>query len=150
EVLAEFATQGVDGSGYGVPVGVPQLVILKEGDTVAHGDVGPGSTSATATGSNGGSYTSGENGGGEDGEGNGAEQRRNRNRISRGRAPEGEGDLYGGFGGSGGGNGYGHGPGLRHGGAPSSFMDLVEQSVQRSLLEEEGNPQKSYTSLARI
>src|SRR5206468_9357787 len=24
EVLAEFATQGVDGSGYGVPVGVPQ------------------------------------------------------------------------------------------------------------------------------
>src|SRR6266513_2979220 len=29
-------------------------------------------------------------------------------------------------------------------------MDLVEQSVQLSLLEEEGNPQKSYTSLARI
>src|SRR6266699_5765546 len=42
EVLAEFATQGVDGSGYGVPVGVPQLVVLKEGETVAHGDVEPG------------------------------------------------------------------------------------------------------------
>src|SRR5437667_261216 len=29
EVLAQFATQGEDGSGYGVPVGVPQLVVLK-------------------------------------------------------------------------------------------------------------------------
>jgi hypothetical protein len=29
-------------------------------------------------------------------------------------------------------------------------MELVEASVQRSLLEEKGNPQKSYTSLARI
>src|SRR5262249_61296996 len=35
EVLADFATQGVDGSGYGVPVGVPQLVVLKDGETVA-------------------------------------------------------------------------------------------------------------------
>jgi HEAT repeats len=150
EVLAEFATQGVDGSGYGVPVGVPQLVVLKEGETVAHGAVEPATTSATATGSKGGSYTSGGNGDGEGPEGTGADQKRNRNLISRGRSPEGESDLYGGFAGSGGGNGYGHGPGLRRGGAPSSFMDLVEQSVQRSLLEEEGNPQKSYTSLARI
>jgi hypothetical protein len=29
-------------------------------------------------------------------------------------------------------------------------MELVEASVQRSLLEEKGNPQKSYSSLARI
>jgi hypothetical protein len=29
-------------------------------------------------------------------------------------------------------------------------MEMVEASVQRSLLEERGNPQKSYTSLARI
>jgi HEAT repeat protein len=150
EVLAEFATQGVDGSGYGVPVGVPQLVVLKEGETVAHGDVEPGTTSATATGSKGGSHTSGGNGDGEASTGAGTEQRRNRNLISRGRSPEGEEDVCGGFAGSGGGSGYGHGPGLRRGGAPSTFMDLVEQSVQRSLLEEEGNPQKSYTSLARI
>ena len=150
EVLAEFATQGVDGSGYGVPVGVPQLVVLKEGDTVARGDVEPVTTSATATGSKGGSYTSGGNGDAEGSKGTGSEQRRNRNLISRGRSPEGESDMYGGFAGSSGGNGYGHGPGLRRGGAPSTFMDLVEQSVQRSLLEEEGNPQKSYTSLARI
>jgi len=51
----------------------------------------------------------------------------------------------GGFAGGGSGNG-----GLRRGPGASNFMDLVEQSVQRSLLEEEGNPQKSYTSLARI
>jgi hypothetical protein len=31
-----------------------------------------------------------------------------------------------------------------------TFMELVETSVQRSLLEEKGNPQKSYASLARI
>src|SRR6266516_7329632 len=76
EVLAEFATQGVDGSGYGVPVGVPQLVVLKEGETVAHGDVEPGTTSATATGSKGGSHTSGGNGDGEASTGAGTEQRR--------------------------------------------------------------------------
>ncbi|HLH06005.1 MAG TPA: HEAT repeat domain-containing protein [Terriglobales bacterium] len=31
-----------------------------------------------------------------------------------------------------------------------TFMELMENSVQRSLLEESGNPAKSYTSLARI
>jgi hypothetical protein len=29
-------------------------------------------------------------------------------------------------------------------GSSGSFMELVEASVQRSLLEEKGNPQKSY------
>ncbi len=58
--------------------------------------------------------------------------------------------------GSGGGEGGGL-PGLggKFKGGPwtsnsGSFMELVEASVQRSLLEEKGNPQKSYTSLARI
>lgn len=31
-----------------------------------------------------------------------------------------------------------------------SFLELVEASVQRSLLEQKGNPEKSYASLARI
>jgi HEAT repeat protein len=31
-----------------------------------------------------------------------------------------------------------------------TFMELMENSVQRSLLEDSGNPAKSYTSLARI
>ena len=35
EVLSNFATQGVDGSGYGVPLEVPNMVVLKEGETVA-------------------------------------------------------------------------------------------------------------------
>jgi hypothetical protein len=39
--------------------------------------------------------------------------------------------------------------GLRNSGS-GSFMEMVEASVQRSLLEESGNPQKSYASLARI
>jgi hypothetical protein len=33
---------------------------------------------------------------------------------------------------------------------PDSFIEMVEASVQRSLLEEKGSPEKSYTSLARI
>src|SRR5205814_6196103 len=32
----------------------------------------------------------------------------------------------------------------------SSFLELVDASVTRSLLEEKGNPQKSYASLVRI
>ena len=31
-----------------------------------------------------------------------------------------------------------------------NFLDMLQASVQRSLLEEKGNPQKSYASLARI
>jgi HEAT repeats len=155
EVLADFATQGVDGSGYGVPIGVPQLVVLKDGETVASGDTesgsnpsgsnGPVSTShGTGLGGNG----SGGNGtGGEGSGGTGSGRGHGRNLISRGRSPEEDGEFYGGFGGGG---GNGGGPGLRRGPGASNFMDLVEQSVQRSLLEEEGNPQKSYTSLARI
>jgi HEAT repeat protein len=58
-------------------------------------------------------------------------------------------------GGSGGGGGLPGLPGGHLKGGPwtsnsGSFMELVEASVQRSLLEEKGNPQKSYTSLARI
>jgi hypothetical protein len=39
--------------------------------------------------------------------------------------------------------------GLRGSGS-GTFMEMVETSVQRSLLEERGDPSKSYTSLARI
>src|SRR5947208_9031121 len=157
EVLADFATKGVDGSGYGVPLGVPQLVVLKDGETVSSAEGDPGASPASAGGSQGPGSGSGGNGAGGSGfagngtgdasvgTGNGRGQ--NRNLISRGRSPEGEDEFYGGFAGGGGG---GNGTGLRRGLGASNFMDLVEQSVQRSLLEEEGNPQKSYTSLARI
>ena len=158
EVLADFATQGVDGSGYGVPVGVPQLVVLKDGETVAPGDAQTNEVSGSGSGG-GGHFT----GSGDSAEGGmpGGGFTGARPSIARGRS-ESE-DLYGGFGGGGngaggsgggGGNGSGDGtgsfPGIRRGTNSSSFMELVEQSVQRSLLEEEGNPQKSYSSLARI
>src|SRR5262249_47655187 len=48
DVLADFATEGVDGSGYGVPVGVPQLVVLKEGETVASTSDAESSTNSTS------------------------------------------------------------------------------------------------------
>src|SRR6266849_3017938 len=38
EVLSDFAARGMDGAGYGVP----NLVILKEGETVGTGPVAPG------------------------------------------------------------------------------------------------------------
>jgi HEAT repeat protein len=148
EVLAEFATQGVDGSGYGVPVGIPQLVVLKEGETVGSGEAETAAAAASASGPSGDFPRYGGDGSGDGAfpGGTGTGRGQTRNLISRGRSPEGDSGLYGGFAGGGDGNG----PGLRRGGPPSTFMDLVEQSVQRSLLEEEGNPQKSYTSLARI
>jgi hypothetical protein len=71
---------------------------------------------------------------------------------------------YGTASGSGGGEGSGTGSGGGKGGSVMfgasmsksanpgyyTFMELMENSVQRSLLEESGNPAKSYTSLARI
>jgi HEAT repeat protein len=158
EVLADFATQGVDGSGYGVPVGVPQLVVLKDGETVASGE--PQTGGVSSGGSGGGGHFTGS-GDSADGGVTGVGSAGARLAIARGRS-ESE-DSYGGFGGGGngaggsgggGGNGAGDGtgsfPSIRRGTNSSSFMELVEQSVQRSLLEEEGNPQKSYSSLARI
>jgi len=151
EVLADFATQGVDGSGYGVPVGVPQLVVLKDGETVASGDTQANGPSGSGNGAGvGGPFSSGGRQNAEGGPSEGFPGHP-RSSIAKGTSSE-TGEVLGGFGGRGNGDGDGNGGGigLRRGGGSSSFMELVEQSVQRSLLEEEGNPQKSYTSLARI
>jgi HEAT repeats len=148
EVLADFATQGVDGSGYGVPVGVPQLVVLKDGETVAASGAPTNGTSGGGNGG-GGALSGGGGHGSAVGSSEGSANNR-RTSTSQGHSP----DTDDGFGFGGRGNGSGNGNGgtgsLRRSGGSSSFMDLVEQSVQRSLLEDEGNPQKSYTSLARI
>jgi hypothetical protein len=171
EVLSDFASRGVDGTGYGVPIEMSSLVVLKEGESV-----GRGTTVAGAASDSGGST-------GKTGEAAGAAG----SKISPG-APGGaggNGQTFGGtgngpggpmgggsgagnraFGNSGGYSGEGSGgpggtPGLDgfagrvkagswNSGSGGSFMELVEASVQRSLLEEKGNPQKSYTSLARI
>src|SRR6266705_1184084 len=42
EVLSDFAARGMDGSGYGVPIETPNLVILKPGEVVRPAPAGPG------------------------------------------------------------------------------------------------------------
>jgi HEAT repeats len=200
EVLSDFAARGVDGTGYGVPIEMSSLVVLKDGEAVGpEGEGGtPGSTgepragepagapAGGSGGSGGGSgYGLGGNGPGF-GTGGGAGTGALGGNGGTG-APGGHGGGSGsGFGGGGNGPGGpgtgmgsvpGSGPGMGYpGGGPGghpgggglpglpgghlkggpwtsnsgSFMELVEASVQRSLLEEKGNPQKSYTSLARI
>jgi hypothetical protein len=155
DVLSNLAAQGIDGSGYGVPVGMPNLVALRDGEMVvptsdqahAAGDLantpaghGPSvqGTAGSATVSTGPGLGAGSGNYAPAGVG------------SRGLgsdAPSGES-----FGTSG--VGFGVAPALSRGQLQSpgagSFMELVESSVQRSLLDERSNPHRSYSSLARI
>lgn len=174
DVLSSFAAQGVDGS-YGVPIEVPKLVSLKEGESVGPAQMafsvvpeGKAALSATAGASAGGAITEGSapirgsaagGGSGFAGAGTGF--------TGTGTGPGGGGPgggLPGGHPGGGGSIAYGNGPsdtggsgglpgGVRGLGGvpgPSSFIELMEASVQRSLLEEKGSPERSYASLARI
>jgi HEAT repeat protein len=157
EMLSAFAAREVDGTGYGVPIEMSSLVVLKDGEAV-----GPESKDALQAGGTGEPRAgmaagappgaAGENGGGI-----------GRGPSGPGDAPTGMGSVPGAGQGAGGlgdgpgghpGGGEGRAGGHRKGGPwtanSGSFMDLVESSVQRSLLEEHGNPQKSYASLARI
>lgn len=157
EVLSSFATQGVDGS-YGVPIEVPKMVFLKDGESVGPEQMGfsvvpEGEVALSATagaGVVGGGVRAGGPGYGSGGSGPGGSG-------SGGTGPGGP------FPGGGGSIAYGNGssdgvampgiPGVRGGGGapgPASFIELMEASVQRSLLEEKGDPARSYTSLARI
>jgi len=169
EVLSNFAAQGVDGTGYGVPLDVPNMVFLKEGETVAPaqgqmmlpGDSKGGggmSFSAAAGNGPGGPGTGGAGtgiGGGFPGHGFGPGG--GGGGIGKGLGVPGQGSV--GYAGSSASNadssvgGTATPAGLR-GLVPNSgsgsFIELVEASVQRSLLEERGNPEKSYASLARI
>jgi hypothetical protein len=159
DVLSDFAARGVDGTGYGVPVGVPNIVVVNEGDTVV-----PASDEVD----------------GEDEET--LEERPRRARGQREAENEASASLEGG------GPGYvpgavwtgvgvpvsGTGENFAGAGFPAgsfggfgvaaalgrtapaanaqqgSFIELVEASVQRSLQEEKGNPHRSYVALARI
>ena len=199
EVISNFAAQGVDGS-YGVPIEVPKMVFLKDGESIGPAQMGfaivPEGSAALSTaagagtggpggpgsggygpggGGNPGAGNGGSGGGGTGGSGGGS----NGPVGAAGGSPgTGSGGGYGsgtGFGsgvpgggypGGGGSIGYGAGPGdgggmpgmpgqfrgLGGAGAPgpASFIELMEASVQRSLLEERGDPARSYTSLARI
>jgi hypothetical protein len=171
EVLSNFATQGVDGTGYGVPLEVPQMVLLKEGEAImpAQGQMmlpgehgGGGRSFSAAAGSS--PHGTGS-GGGYAGTGMGMPGGTGTNGIGvAGYAVGGDGVGSGhaspGFAGASGlpgmepgGTGGGMPAGLRGlvpNGGSGSFIELVEASVQRSLLEERGNPEKSYASLTRL
>jgi HEAT repeat protein len=207
EVLSDFAARGVDGTGYGVPIEMSSLVVLKDGQAVGpesadapegggsgepragipagapagapgggtepgFGGPGFGGTSPGFGGIGGTGGGSGSGSGAPGGYAGGAGPGFGGGGSGHGGALTGMGSVPGGGPGTGypgggtgghpgGGNGGGSGlpglPGLggHLKGGPwtsnsGSFMELVEASVQRSLLEEKGNPQKSYTSLARI
>jgi HEAT repeat protein len=175
EVLSEFAARPFDGAGYGVPIPMPNLVAVRDGQTVVNatdGEIpvgnpsaGAGSSEAAGSGS-GAAIGQSESGfpgpfsgtGHAPGQGNAPGATMG---GSSGNASGGSGGRYGGTGaggpysrnvGPGGaeaGGGWRHAMGLRGAGS-GTFMEMVETSVQRSLLEERGDPQKSYTSLARI
>jgi len=179
EVLSDFAARGVDGTGYGVPIEMSSLVVLKDGERVGRGDAGPGTGSegsgtgaATGTarvmvpsGAPGGSGGTGQpfggtgmgsggpfptGGGSGMGAGNGTFGNPLSNRGGNSGGYSG-GESSGGHGGMAGLDGFaGRVKAGSWNSSSGSFMELVEASVQRSLLEEKGNPQKSYTSLARI
>lgn len=153
EVLSSFAAQGIDGSGYGVPVDVPRLAIVKDGEVVAPAGSHPGSTeggegrralhAAVGQGSGTGSAGAGpypqsaapigtaaipSGGMGSASIAYGAPAHSNAADFHIGRTARGRGGNTG----------------------PSTFLELVESSVQRSLQEANGDPSKSYASLARI
>src|SRR6202142_272145 len=200
EVLSDFASRGGDGTGYGVPIEMSSLVVLKNGEAVGgtgsggNGEGGrTGDTSGGGPGSGGGGTGVGSGNGGSGAGGTGGGSGTGGGTGIGGPEGGGNGPGVGGSGGGpggpttgmgagpGGGHGMGYVPGGVGGGMPGgplgsggggnggglpglggkfkggpwtsnsgSFMELVEASVQRSLLEEKGNPQKSYTSLARI
>jgi len=193
EVLSNFATQGVDGAGYGVPLEVPKMVLLKEGETISPEQgqmilpgehIGPGGGLAMSA-----AVGQGPGGGpGEGGAGSGGSRSFSAPASTgpgggstgigieypghgMGMPGPGGGGIGGNFGGTGqaysGYAGPSGSPGMESagtggGGMPAglrslvpnsgsgSFIELVEASVQRSLLEERGNPEKSYASLTRL
>jgi len=160
EVLSDFAIHGMGGDAYGVPMDIPNLVVLKDGQAV-----GP------ATG---GSFSPGgdQGGGGRalhaaagQGSPTGTYSRQDASAFpATATGGPGRGGSIPGTSDHGFTGGYGAPssaeaariPALAKGGRKAgpqgsgSFLELVEASVQRSLLEEKGNPEKSYSSLARI
>jgi hypothetical protein len=188
DVLSEFASQQFDGAGYGVPIAMPNLVPLREGQIVVDAStvMGPGAETRqpgsgpafSDTGQGGpGGYASGEENGepGAHSAGEGARATRSQGRRVVEHVPMGSPGATAASGQTSSGSYYyadGSGPPgeagspnpLDVGPSPSAwrnahglstsgsgtFMEMVEASVQRSLLEERGNPQKSYASLARI
>jgi hypothetical protein len=173
--LAGLTMAGSDpngiGKGYGVPVVVPNLVIDKE--------TAPGTGWADGSGSGGSGAGNGPGPGGAGvGVGMGAGSGFGVGMGGPGSGGTGTGGAGLGMGGTGFGSGVGNeslvgvlpaqgtptpnGYVIKNpagdpqsyspatGGGYRTFMELVEDSVSRSLIEDKGNPRKSYLSLARI
>ena len=156
EVLSNFAAQGLDGSGYGVPVDVPKLAVVREGEVVAPASLQPGNSEPSGPGDGRALYAAagqgtvaasgtvaqpvpGGVGSGTDGMPATAGASVGVTSIGHGNWPDGELGIVA--------------SGIRAKVAmpgPSTFLELVEASVQRSLQEANGDPGKSYASLARI
>lgn len=148
EVLSNFATQGMDGPGYGVPLEVPKLAVLKDGEVMApagfeecgreaSGIVRSGNALYAAAGQgqpSGGAGRVTIPGAFADGPTSAASIAYGDPRTSDGRGATGAGVARGRNASSG----------------PSTFLELVEASVQRSLQQDNGDPSKSYASLARV
>ena len=161
EVLSDFATRGMDGSGYGVPIGMPNLAVVNEGEMVVPASTEPGAVAEGGPTDGGGQvrYAAAGQGAGAGGAWSGgrftspgASAAGNVGAVVSGAigsvsyASQGSAEPAGGIGtGS-----SARGKGVPGKPGPATFMELVESSVQRSLLEEKGDPQKSYASLARI
>jgi HEAT repeat protein len=168
EVVSEYATRPFDGAGYGVPIPMPNLVAVRDGQTVVNlsdregNDASAGSASeqsgsapgslgsaegagapgAALSGGHGSAGGAGWGGGPFTASGVGEVGASNEAGLAEPVLPR-----RGNTGEPGG--GWRHAMGLNASGS-GTFMEMVEASVQRSLLEERGDPQKSYTSLARI
>jgi len=155
EVLSNFAAQGLDGSGYGVPVDVPKLAVVHDGEVVAPASLQAGNSEPGGSGGGHALYAAAGQGTatpsvtqpGGAGVGSGAEGRMSAAAgAGVGAASVASSDWPE----------RGWGPvasGLRAkvtAQAPSTFLELVEASVERSLQETNGDPGKSYASLARL
>ncbi len=170
-VLARFAQEGFDGAGYGVPISMPRLGVIKEGESEGESEGGLPSGTATsaqsghedgariragdsiARGAAAGSAAGGDAFSSVERRGTwGPLQSHNGRDLSH---PQGEGDVapQGGFH-----PGIGSAdpryiqrrPPVRRSPATDSFIELMESAVERSLLEEQGDPQKSRGALTHI
>ena len=160
-VLSEFATQQFDGGGYGVPITMPNLVPLKEGQIVVDSSAVAGSGTEAGPAGGGRSAASGSGATRPQGRGIAENVSADSQVTPAGLGQPGSGGYYHSDGSvpagdAGSPSDIGPSPsawrnanGLSTSGS-GTFMEMVEASVQRSLLEERGNPQKSYASLARI
>lgn len=176
-VMAKLAQEGFDGSGYGVPIAMPKLGVMKDDVTQAETDRGDGPGNA-GTASNEAREVS-----------NAWPHREGYANLQFGQAapsafiaaagsgrPGGESFVHGGQGGAwvpqgpSGGDSTSPQPGQFLPGSGSeqpryiqrfhrgngrlagtdSFIELMENAVERSLLEEKGDPQKSHGALTRI